>query len=503
MDHPLGTAAAFALAALLAPVAPAAPQVAGPAAALATAERALGDGRAREAAIALHGLADGPAAPGRGEAEAALARALEQLGLGFSAFFYDARAVQAGPSHPGFLRGVEGVAAFASAWNDAAIAPSVLAKIDEGALSRLPPPARAEAAAQLALLELRAGRLAEAGRYAALVPEGSEAGGRALYVQGLVAQRKDPERAIRLFRDVLRQPGAGRTHAELRELAHLALGRTLYGLRRYGEAAREYRSLPRFSRHWDEALFEGAYAELQQGEPGAALGRLHDLHSPHLSDEFAPESENLAAIAYLRNCLYPQARAALRRFEQGYLPMRDQVNALLAREPRPLLDLLLLAPGAQGLPAPVQHHLAKNERVDAFLGVLARLRAEEARVRSDPQLLSSTLGPELLERIARQRELVLRVASGFVRGRLVDLAHQLDVLEGQKDTIAFEVTKGEKELLESGVDVRQKLAAQTLERPRMPTSGHEYWPFDGEYWPDEIGYTTYTLKDACLSRKDE
>ena len=105
--------------------------------------------------------------------------------------------------------------------------------------------------------------------------------------------------------------------------------------------------------------------------------------------------------------------------------------------------------------------------------------------------------------VARQRELVVRVAGGFVRGRLGDLVRQLDALDAQKDTIAFEVAKGEKELLESGVDVRQKLAGQALERPRMPTSGHEYWPFDGEYWPDEIGYTTYTLKDACLSRKDE
>jgi hypothetical protein len=37
----------------------------------------------------------------------------------------------------------------------------------------------------------------------------------------------------------------------------------------------------------------------------------------------------------------------------------------------------------------------------------------------------------------------------------------------------------------------------------MPQTGHEYWPFDGEYWPDEIGYYRYTVKDACPRSKEE
>src|SRR5256885_10404392 len=107
---------------------------------------------------------------------------------------------------------------------------------------------------------------------------------------------------------------------ELRELASIALGRTLYGLRRYAEASAQYARLPRFSRHWDEALFEGAYADLRNGDPGGALGKLHSLHSPHLSDEFAPESRKLAAVIYHQHCLYPQARATLEQFDADYLP---------------------------------------------------------------------------------------------------------------------------------------------------------------------------------------
>ncbi|MFL5437531.1 MAG: hypothetical protein ACJ79W_00080, partial [Myxococcales bacterium] len=72
-----------------------------------------------------------------------------------------------------------------------------------------------------------------------------------------------------------------------------------------------------------------------------------------------------------------------------------------------------------------------------------------------------------------------------------------DVLEGEKDVIAFEATKGEKGFLERDVDAKKILASEALFRPQQPSTGHEYWAFDGEYWPDEIGYYQATIKDAC------
>ena len=52
------------------------------------------------------------------------------------------------------------------------------------------------------------------------------------------------------------------------------------------------------------------------------------------------------------------------------------------------------------------------------------------------------------------------------------------------------------------VDAKKILAAEVLFRPQQPATGHEYWAFDGEYWPDEIGYYQATIKDACPARKE-
>src|SRR5438045_1410920 len=58
-------------------------------------------------------------------------------------------------------------------------------------------------------------------------------------------------------------------------------------------------------------------------------------------------------------------------------------------------------------------------------------------------------------------------------------------------------------MLETGFNVTGQLTRQPVYRPPMPQTGHEYWPFDGEYWPDEIGYYKYTWKDACPAKKKE
>jgi hypothetical protein len=456
------------------------------------------------AAILLLLLASSPApaAPDRpGAADAwAGAQEADRLGLRFNAFFQYAAVLQEGRASPHFLAAVSGAVAAAEDLDDETIAPSVFDRVYGDDLSALPPERLARIHSWLALLGYRAGRYADAGRFAARVPAESSAFPQAQYVAGLLQQRADPEKAVGTFRALAAMPRAG---SGLRELASLALGRTLYGLRRYPEASAAYATLPRFSRHWDEALFEGAWADLRSGDPGGALGKLHSLHSPHLRDEFVPESLNLAAILFQQRCLYPRVRVALEQLDREYLPMRDQAKKLLQGNPPVEEYWRMLSPADPRLPPAMKQHLSKNERVASMIAYLARLEREDARIRATPALAASGAREKLLENVARQKELVQRIGGKFVQGRLADMAHLIDVLEGDKELIAFEATKGEKEMLESRFDASAQLASQRLARPPMPQTGHEYWPFDGEYWPDEIGYYRYTVKDACPRSREE
>ena len=463
------------------------------------------DGKHQKAALGFYQVEETATVEGnRFKAEYYLAQSLNKLGLAFGSFFYYGQIIGAGPAHPYYDKAVEGAVAVIAESHDEVLGPNVLDKAYNDQFGRLPPEVLASINYSIALLGYRAGRYDEAEQFLRGVPPGSAAYPQAQYLTGLLLQRKDPEQAVKIFRDLLGLGGA-KAHdlAGLRELTFLALGRTLYALQRYGEAATAYQALPRFSRHWDEGLFEGAYADLQNDDPGAALGKLHSLHSPHLSDQFAPESLNLTAIIYHQRCLYPQVREVIADFDREYLPMKEQMKQILDANPPIETGWQLLQPGETRLPEAVQHHLQKNERVEAMVSYLGRLDEEAARVERDSELAKSPLGTGLLDLIGRQKALMAQVAGTFIKGRLADMAHLIEVLDGDKEIIGFETTKGEKEMLESNFNVRGRLDGQALDRPPMPAAGHEYWPFDGEYWPDEIGYYKYTLKDACAPKKKE
>ena len=469
------------------------------------------DGKNRPAAIGFYQVEEGSTVQdNRFKAEYYLAQSLNKLGLGFSSFFYYGQIIKAGPTHPYYFKAIEGALAVTEAYHDEVLGPNVLNKAYNDRFGQLPPEVLSKINYYIALLGYRAGRYGEAAQFLQGVPPESSAYAQAQYLSGLLAQRSDPERAVKIFRSILNLEGAKyRELAELKETAHLALGRTFYAMQKYDQSVAEYEKLPRFSRHWDEALFEGAYADLLNEDAGSALGKLHSLHSPHLSDEFAPESLNLAAIIYHQNCLFPQVRATVIRFNHDYVPMRDEMKKILDSNPPVEAFWKLVAPGADApnglaLPSAVQHHLQKNERVGSMISYLVTLDNEAAAIRADKELAASALGADLTDLIGKQKVLVAQVAGKFIKGRLGDLAHLIDVLDGDKEIIGFETTKGEKEFLEQNVNVRGLLASQKLYRPEMPESGHEYWQFDGEYWPDEIGYYKYTLKNACATkRRDE
>ena len=471
-------------------------------------EKALDDfngGRNARAAVGFFEVEEkGTSRDNRIKAEYYLAQSLNRLGQGFGAFFYYGQIINQGSQHPYYYKAVEGAVAVIEQSGDEVLGPNVLAKAYTPELSRLPPDVFAKVNYYLALLDYRSGKYDEAEQLLRSSSAANTNRAQALYLEGLLQQRKAPREALQTFREILALQGDNyRDLAGVKELAHLALGRSLYALQRFAEASAEYAQLPRFSRHWDEALFEGAYADLMNDDAGAALGRLHSLHSPHLSDEFAPESLNLTAVIYHQRCLYPQVREVIAQFNREYVPMKDQLKTLLKSTGGTGAFWQMLQPGSTALPPAVRHHLEKNERVAAMVGYLGRLEAETARARSSEELAKSPLGPDLLDLLAKQKALMSQVAGKFIEGRLADTEHLIEVLDGEKEIVGFETTKGEKEMLEGNQDVKQRLLAQPLNRPPMPASGHEYWPFDGEYWPDEIGYYKFTVKDACAPAKKE
>jgi hypothetical protein len=236
-------------------------------------------------------------------------------------------------------------------------------------------------------------------------------------------------------------------------------------------------------------------------DAGGSLGNLHTLHSPALEGGFYPESHVLKSTIYHFACLYDETHRSIDEFMNRYVPMNQAIKPLLEadRELEYYFSLITntAAAGGTAVPAPVRAYLIDNERLRNFRSIVERLDEEREKVAGVKIWRASQMQRTLLEVIDQQRAVLVQVAGKFVKGRLADVVAIINGFEGQAEIVRFETSKAEKELLEQNVDLKERLGDQAIFRPIVPDEKHRYWSFDGEYWPDELGYYRYTLKNAC------
>jgi len=120
-------------------------------------------------------------------------------------------------------------------------------------------------------------------------------------------------------------------------------------------------------------------------------------------------------------------------------------------------------------------------------------------VRNNPELPRAT-GERPARLLAKQKALMAQVAGKFIKGRLADLAHLIEVLDGDKEIIGFETTKGEKEMLEATIRSRRRWwRSRSIARP-CPRPGTNTGPSTAS-----IGRRNrllqYTIKNAARRRR--
>ncbi|HEY8206166.1 MAG TPA: hypothetical protein VIG99_01705, partial [Myxococcaceae bacterium] len=481
----------------------------------AVAELQKGTPRAADAAaVALFELSEGSALPDvRRQAEFQLARALEQKGYPVAASIYYSGVVREGKSHPYQLQAVEGLVRVQDKLRDPFLIPSALDRSFDAGWQKLPRDARARVNYLVALTSQRANKLEEARQFAEEVPEDSPVYAKAQYLLGvLLADPRYPggaqgEAALASFQKAIDLEGGSPKQqdlAQVRELALLGKGRLLYAQKRYEEAVKTYESIPRFSRYWDQALFELGFARFRGEDPGGALGALQALHAPQFEAAFQPESWLLKATIYYFSCLYDEAAASMKAFHTIYQPMRAQMEPLLGQEhDLPEYFKLINDPKDDRLPRPVKLWVRNNERIIGLFKLLEEIDREKEAARGEKGWAQSRIADALGAYLDQNREVVVQTAGQLVKNRLTEATENIKKFTNDGSLIRFETTLRQKDLYEQGVDQGKVLNAQQIHRPGMPGENWNYWTFQGEFWIDEIGFYQYTLKQGCPAPKAE
>jgi hypothetical protein len=468
-------------------------------------------GQLDEAARGFYELTESSTDPEiRAKSEYYLAQSLARKDLPFSAFIYYAGIVTAGQKHPFYLKAVEGLVNVQDVLDDQYLIPSTLNREYKDAWATLPLEVLARINYLIGAIAHRQSRFDEARDFLQAVPRETSIYPKAQYLLGIVYV--DPRHpggakageAIRAFQEVLSLRGAHYDDlTETQQLATLGLGRTWYGMGEYAKAVQAYESIPRFTKYWDEALFENGFARFQNDDYGGALGSLQALHAPQFS-AFQPESWILKATVYYFSCLYEESKGALRAFDELYLPVQEKLRALLQSQSGEkdvgYYYRLVATDDTRELPRPVLLWVRSNERMLGLFAILRQIEKEKGVINGSAAWKGSPMGPALTNYLDQNRNTLTQVAGTLARNRLQEAMQNIKTFSDAAEIIRFETTKAEKELFETGADQSRVLQAQNLYRPAMPAENWNYWKFQGEFWRDEIGYYQYTLKNGCPSR---
>jgi tetratricopeptide (TPR) repeat protein len=452
------------------------------------------------------------------KAEYYLASSFQRADLPFTASVYFTPIVKAGPSHPFHLKSVEALIALQEALNDDYLIPTLLDRSydkysDEWA--KLPLEVLARTNYLIGRISHRKGKLEDASQFLEAVPDTSQFYARAQYMLGITladprypagddaARRHNIEKAIETFEKLLKIQTQQIDFTHTVQLAYLALGRTNYNLGEFQKSVNWYERVPRFSKYWDQALFENGFARFQSDDPGGALGSLQALHAPQFSGAFQPESWILKSTIYYFACLYDEAKGTLMEFERIYLPMLEALKPQVEGDGKDNVAFFNLVdtPSSPAVPRPVLNWVRSNERMLSLFAVLREIDSEKREVEGKPAWGAAKLSDELITYLDQNRGTLEQVAGRTARNRLVEAYRTIKAFSDQAEIIRFEIAKAEKELAEAGLAQDGLLAKQVLFRPRMPAESWNYWRFQGEFWRDEIGYYQYTLKSGCLDAR--
>lgn len=362
----------------------------------------------------------------------------------------------------------------------------------------------------------------EAHRVAAKVPRGDPFYARAKFLEGVIYDREGNQAAaVEALKEVVRltRPTAdtssldARTNEMVRELAFMDLARIHYAARQNRYAIYYYGKIERGRPEWLEALFESAWASYRIGQYEQALGNLVTLSSPFFRDEYFPEALLLKAVVYYENCRYRESSAIIQEFERRYKPVYEELDALVKKDMDAARYYQVLADVQS------KSRTGTTTGSDAILERVLKLALTDRELKNTNDAIlevekeidliagrgtafrTSELARTLQDRLKKERQQLVARAGVMARGKLeLELAN-LRTLLGNGERIKFETTGKEKEFLEEQLQAGGRKAIVKQYRYSVAVADDQlYWPFQGEYWRDELGTYEYTLTKGCVDR---
>jgi tetratricopeptide (TPR) repeat protein len=310
--------------------------------------------------------------------------------------------------------------------------------------------------------------------------------------------------------------------ARMRDLAFLSMARTYYSASikldenntpsidgtKLSAAVKFWNKVDVGSEYWLDGLFEESWAYFMAGDYPHALGNIHTIEAPYFPKSFYPEAEILKAVIYFTNCNYDEATTVVAQFKAKYEPIKKDLEGVLNRfkgdnQDEPFFKFLKEVRGDKAnLPStikPVVEASLSDRQLLRNIEYVRVLDEEEGRFRKAPgSFQNSPLGGDVKDGLQLARDLAVGRAGKLARERYQRTLDELNehLRDGAK--ILIDITAAQRNQLDSQIATGQMSKAESKVFGVInPDEEHVIWPFDGEYWRDELGFYRQVVSSKC------
>lgn len=307
------------------------------------------------------------------------------------------------------------------------------------------------------------------------------------------------------------------------DLAFLSMARTYYSAsirldaetnaptidsQKLSAAVKYWNKIANASEYWLDALFEQSWAYFMAGDYPRALGNIHTIQAPYFPTAFYPESDVLKAVIYFANCNYDAATITVARFNQRYIPIRDELAKILKNykgenKEEPFFKFLIKVREGEANLSPTIQPIVESALSDRQLlrniEYVRLLEDEIARYqKSPPSFRASGVGQHVNDSLKLARQLAVRQTGELALSRYQRNVDELNEHLRNGEKILIDITAAQRNLLDQKIAKDQVSKAESkIYGVVKPDEEHVLWPFEGEYWRDELGFYRQVVESAC------
>jgi len=359
---------------------------------------------------------------------------------------------------------------------------------------------------------LRVGKFNKAANYFEKIPAGHQLYTKGRYFLGLaLAEMTKLRKSYAAFTQSANSRADDGVVDNQRVAALMGRARVLYQMKKWNSSLEAYRMIPRDSKYFHDMLFESSWAMLRGGKFRSALSNFQSLHSEYYDQYYFPEATLLRAIIYLYICKVGEVNKVLKVYEKTYGKMNKDLRSYLSANSSPKNDIINylalreeLDTGARSynytIPYVLLRDLNRSSKVQARAEYYENLEIDLQKINAMESWSNTTVASFARKIIEKRKKGSLARLGKAIRSNLLVYKKELNDFDDQKELIKFELVSSEKEDARKKLEGRDDFDAEVeakSSRFNFRKNGYEYWPFQGEYWLDEIGNYHYLGVSRC------